>query len=45
MRESTERDEEKRLKSKSALNYAKYFIRNVSTVPTEPSSNAANQPT
>ncbi len=38
-------DEERRLKSKSALNYAKYFIKQVSVLPTEPSSNPPQAPT
>jgi len=35
---SISREEEKRMKSKSALNYAKYFIKQISNMQTQPSS-------
>jgi hypothetical protein len=35
---SPSEENDRRMKSKSALNYAKYFIKQVSNIPTEPSS-------
>ena len=43
MGDCSEKNEASRsVKSKSALNYAKYFIKTVSNLPTEPSSQEQN---
>jgi hypothetical protein len=39
---SMRQEDDKRMKSKSALNYAKYFIKQVSNLPTQPSSEEPN---
>lgn len=41
-RRQTDSADSRRCKSKSALNYAKYFIKQVSNIPTEPSSKEKN---